>query len=352
MNQKRMRVAPLVAQHRFELTDAPVPDPGPGQVQVRVAYVGVCGSDLHNFAEGSVGDTPSIYPMVLGHEPSGTVVKTGTGVTGWAPGDEAALEPAIYCYHCEFCLRGRHNLCSHIVFLSQPTDPGFFRDYVNLPVHNLLPKPKNIGLKELTLFEPLAVVLHSMEFVQLRTGEDAVVFGSGTIGAMTVAALKMSGAGRVYVVDPVPHRRELAKAMGADVVIDPLQVSAGKEILRETNGRGVDVAIDCATKNGSMDEALIATRSAGRVVITGIPSEPEPTIKFHVARRKELAIFNVRRSNHESELALRVLASESRRFAPILTHTLPLEKIQDAFTMLEHYSDGVGKVCIQIGNAG
>ena len=173
---------------------------------------------------------------------------------------------------------------------------------------------------------------------------------------VTIAAAQMGpiarSESRAAVVRRLIDLMRQAKAMGADVVIDPLQVSAGKEILRETNGRGVDVAIDCATKNGSMDEALMATRSAGRVVITGIPSEPEPTIKFHVARRKELAIFNVRRSNHESELALRVLASESRRFAPILTHTLPLEKIQDAFTMLEHYSDGVGKVCIEIGNAG
>ena len=348
MNEKRMRVAPLVAQHRFELTDAPVPDPGPGQIQVRVAYVGVCGSDLHNFSEGSVGDSQSVYPMVLGHEPSGVVVKTGAGVSGWAAGDEAALEPAIYCYHCEFCLRGRHNLCSHIRFLSQPTDPGFFRDYVNLPVHNLLPKPAGVSLKELTLFEPLAVALHSLEFVQLSMGETVAVFGSGSIGALTIAALKLSGAGRVFVVDPVKHRRDLALEMGADAVIDPLAVSAGAQILKDTGGRGVDVAIDCATKNGSMDEALIAARSGGRVVITGIPSEAEPTLKFHVARRKELAIFNVRRSNHESNLALRILASEAKRFAPLLTHSLKLEKIQDAFTMLEHYSDGVGKVCIDL----
>ena len=179
-------------------------------------------------------------------------------------------------------------------------------------------------------------------------GETVAVFGSGSIGALTIAALKMSGAGRVLVVDPVKHRRDLALQMGADAVIDPLAVSAGAQILKDTGGRGVDVAIDCATKNGSMDEALIATRSGGRVVITGIPSEAEPTLKFHVARRKELAIFNVRRSNHESELALRILGSDAKRFAPLLTHSLKLEKIHDAFTMLEHYSDGVGKVCVDL----
>ena len=348
MNQQRMRVAQLIAQHQFQMTDAPVPDPGPGEVQVRVAYVGICGSDLHNFSEGSVGDTPSVYPMVLGHEPSGVVVKTGAGVSGWAAGDEAALEPAVYCYHCEFCMRGRHNVCSHIRFLSQPADPGFFRDFVNLPAHNLLAKPAGVGLKELTLFEPLAVVLHSLEFVQLRAGETFAVFGAGPIGLMTIAALKMSGAGRVYAVDPVPHRRELARVMGADVVIDPTQVSAGAEIMRDTNGRGVDASIDCAARDGSMNEALLATRNAGRVIITGIPPEPEPALKFHVARRKELAIYNVRRSNNESALALRILATDAKRFAPMLTHTMGLEQIQAGFTMLESYSDGVGKICIEV----
>ncbi len=127
-----MRIAELIEPRRFRLVDGPIHDPAPGEIQVRVEAVGICGSDMHNFTEGSVGDTPSQFPMVLGHEPAGVVVKTGTGVTGWAPGDRAALEPAIYCYNCEFCLSGRHNLCAGIRFLSAPPYPGFFSEYVNL----------------------------------------------------------------------------------------------------------------------------------------------------------------------------------------------------------------------------
>ena len=123
------------------MTDLPIEDPGAGRIQVKVEAVGVCGSDLHAYTEGGVGSTPNVYPMVLGHEPSGTIVKTGPGVTGLSPGDRGALEPALYCYHCEFCLSGRHNVCANIRFLSNPGHPGFFCERINLPAANFRPIP-------------------------------------------------------------------------------------------------------------------------------------------------------------------------------------------------------------------
>ena len=343
-----MRVAELIERRQFRMTEGEVRDPGPGEVRVRVHSVGICGSDLHYFCEGGIGDTPGVFPMVLGHEPTGTVVKTGSGVDGWAPGDRVALEPAIYCYHCEFCLSGRHNVCANLRFLSMPGDPGYFRDYVNLPARNLLPLPENLGFREGTLFEPLAVILHSMKFVALQPGETAVVFGAGPIGLLTIAVLKLSGAGRILAVEPVAHRRELAVALGADAAIDPEAVDPVAEILGETRNRGVDVAVDCAARRGSINHCVHAVRNAGRVVITGIPGETCVPLEFHPIRRKELVIYNVRRSNHESETALHLLREQPGRFAPMLTHTLPLEKVQQAFSMLEHYADGVGKVVIDL----
>src|SRR3954467_6558633 len=113
-----MRVAELVAPLEFRLTDVPIEDPAPGEVQVKVDSVGICGSDIHSYSEGAIGDSPNRYPMVLGHEPAGTILKTGAGVTGLSAGDRGALEPALYCYHCEFCRSGRHNVCANIRFLS------------------------------------------------------------------------------------------------------------------------------------------------------------------------------------------------------------------------------------------
>src|SRR5947208_10747952 len=157
-----MQAAELIALRTFRLTDMPIEDPGPGELQVRVGAVGVGGSDLHAYSEGAVGSTPNIYPMVLGHEPAGRIVKLGVGVTGFAVGDRGALEPALYCYQCEFCLSGHHNVCANIRFLSTPHNPGFFRERVNLPAVNFLPIPTGMSFDQATLAEPLAIALHSL----------------------------------------------------------------------------------------------------------------------------------------------------------------------------------------------
>lgn len=343
-----MRIAQLIAPREFRLVEGGIDDPGPGQVEVRVEAVGICGSDLHSYIHGAVGDTSCVYPMVLGHEPAGVVVKTGPGVTGWRAGDRAAFEPAIYCYHCEHCMAGRHNVCANLRFLSTPEDPGFFRDFVNLPAANLLPLPVGLDATLGTLIEPLAVVLHSMQFVALRPGETAAVIGAGPIGLLTVALLRLSGAGRIFAIDPVAHRRELALRMGADAVVDPQAVDAGADILRDTGRRGVDAAIDCAAKDHTANLCIRVARNAGRVVFTGIPAEVQVPIDFHPWRRKELALYQVRRSNHESERARDLLAADTARFAPLLTHQRPLERIDEAFRIAESYEDGVGKMIVRL----
>jgi L-iditol 2-dehydrogenase len=342
-----MQVAELIGLRQFRLVEREIADPGPGQVQVRLQAVGICGSDMHAYAEGGIGSTRCAYPMVLGHEPAGVVEKTGVGVSGWRPGDRVACEPALYCYHCEFCMAGHHNVCVNLRFLSSPGDPGFFREYVNLPARNLVALPPNLGANEGSLIEPLAVALHSLKFGQPKPGETAVVFGAGPIGLLTIAVLKLSGAGRVWAVDPVSARRELALRMGVDSSLDPNALDAARQILADTAKRGVDVVFDCVAKESSVRQSIQVARNAGRVVFTGIPSELELPIDFHSWRRKELALFQVRRSNHEAEQARDILAAHPSRFAPLITHTRRLDQIAQAFTQLERHEDGAGKIVIQ-----
>jgi L-iditol 2-dehydrogenase len=228
-----------------------------------------------------------------------------------------------------------------------PEDPGFLREYVNLPLTNLLPLPPGLSTAEGTIAEPLAVVLHSLQFASLRPGETAVVFGAGPIGLLTIAALRLSGASRIWAVEPVASRRNLALTMGADTALDPAE-GAARSLLRETGKRGVDVAFDCASKEDTLNECLRATRNGGRVILTGIPSIERVPIEFHVMRRKELALFNVRRSNHETGAALDLLAREAARFRPMLTHALPLDRVQEAFEIAASYGDGVGKMVVAI----
>lgn len=346
-----MRVAELRGVRQFQIVESEPAAPSADEIQVRVEAVGVCGSDLHSYSEGAVGDTPCHYPMVLGHEPAGVVVKTGSNVSGWSPGDRAFFEPAIFCYHCEFCQSGHHNVCRNLRFLSQPGDPGFFRDFVNLPRRNVIAIPPRMTARDATLIEPLAVVLHSLTFAALRPGETAVVFGAGPIGLLTIAALKLAGLGRIWAVDKIPSRMELARHMGADAVVDAGSADPVREIMRETGGRGVDVAFDCATVHGTLNQCIGALRNAGRMVITGIPAELQTPIDFHPMRRKEISLFNVRRSNHETTAALEILKDHMHRFAPMITHTRPLEQIGPAFSQVESYADGVGKMVISLTNS-
>ncbi len=343
-----MTLAELVGPRAFEIREAPSADPGPGEIQVAVKAIGICGSDLHNFSEGAIGDIAVVYPMVLGHEPVGTVLRCGAGASGWSRGDTVALEPAVYCYHCEFCRSGHHNVCANLRFLSSTSDPGFFRDVVNLPAANVLPLPPSVGVNVGTLHEPLAVVLHSLVLARPQLDETALVLGAGPIGLLTIAVLKLSGIRRLWVAEPLAHRRELARAVGADVVIDPREADPVAVVMKDTGRRGVDLAIDCVAKEDSVNQCLHAARNAGRVIITGIPSEVRVPLEFHTLRRKELTFFPVRRSNHDSETALRLLAEHAQLFAPIVTHTRPLTEIQSAFDMLEGSGHDAGKVVLTV----
>lgn len=340
-----MRAAQLIAPFAFRLAEMPIEDPGPGEIQVRVEAVGICGSDLHAYSEGAVGGTANVYPMVLGHEPAGTIVKIGPDVTGLAAGDRGALEPALYCYHCEFCLGGRHNVCANIRFLSSPQHPGFLRERVNLPASNFVPMPAGMSSDHATLIEPLAVALHSLNVASIQAGETVAIFGAGPIGLLTIAALKAVGAGRIWVVEPVAHRRELAKNVGAHVALEP--ADAVREILGGTGQRGVDCAIDCAAKEHTTNHAVLVTRNAGRVALTGIHSTPLVALDGSGMRRKELTVFNVRRSNHESHAALELLAAHTDWFAPMVTHARDMDGITEAFAIASEYRDGVGKMIVR-----
>jgi L-iditol 2-dehydrogenase len=283
--------------------------------------------------------------MLLGHEPAGSIVKTGAGVTSLAAGDRGALEPALYCYHCEFCLSGHHNVCANIRFLSNPHHPGFFRELVNLPASNFLPIPTAMSFNQAALAEPLAIGLHSLRLASIRPGETVAVIGAGPIGLLTIAALRATQAGRIWAVEPLAHRRELARGLGADAALEPDE--AVEEILRATGQRGVDCAIDCAAAEHTTSQAIQLARNAGRVALTGIHSTPFVSMDGSSMRRKELTIFNVRRSNHETQEALDLLQAHAEWFAPLLTHTRQIERIDEAFAIASQYRDGVGKMMVR-----
>lgn len=341
-----MAVATLAAHRQFDIREDTPLAPAPGEVQVRVGAVGICGSDLHYFLDGHIGDVEAVYPMVLGHEPAGVITAIGEGVSGWSVGDRVACEPPIYCYHCEWCMMGRHNLCAHGRFMSSPTDPGFFRSVVNLPSANALPLPERLSLSVASLYEPVSIILHSFRFAEPQVGETAAVFGAGPIGLTTIAALRLAGVRRIVAVEPLEHRRRMALHLGADDVLDPAQGDVVRELKQSTQGRGFDLVIDCATQGDTINQSLMVARPAGRVVVTGVPQARRIELDFHEMRRKELGFFSVRRANHTGQAALRMLGEHAAHFAPMITHQVGLSGIQDAFQMLGACADGAVKVVV------
>ena len=339
-----MRAAELIAPREFRLAEMALEDPAPGEVQIQVNAVGICGSDLHAWGEGTVGDTANRYPMVLGHEPAGTIVKVGSNVTGLSVGDRGALEPALYCYHCEFCRRGLYNVCANIRFLSNPGHPGFFRERVNLPATNFLPIPAALSADHATLVEPLAVAMHSLKFAAVQPEETVAVFGAGPIGLLTIASLRAAGVSRIWAVEPLAHRREMAVQIGAAAALPPEEIAS---IARDTGNLGVDCAIDCAAGEQTTNHAMSVTRNAGRVVVTGIHTGKYVALEGSTMRRKELSIFNVRRSNDEPHGALELLLAHQSWFAPLVTHVRGMDQVSEAFTIAGEYLDGVGKMIVR-----
>jgi L-iditol 2-dehydrogenase len=353
-----MRSIQLLAPHVLEEREMPQPpDPSHGEVTVRIRAVGVCGSDLHWYQDGRIGENPAVYPQVLGHEPAGEVIATGPslyrsagpreGVHELAAGDRVAIEPSITCGHCEHCLRGYHNNCLSSVFLGGPQAPGLFREYVTLPAANCTRVPAGFDYRTATLIEPVAVMMHMLELIEIRAGDTVVVTGAGPIGMLCAAIARASGASRVFIADRLGYRLKLAMSMGADVAIDTTTQSLVETVLDATRGRGADVVLEAAGSPEMANAGIHMARLGGIVMLIGIPSELNPKIDIHGAMMKELRLQTLKRSNHRAQAAVDVLAA-GRIPGSMITHVMPLAETPRAFEMLTNYSDGVGKAVIEI----
>jgi len=340
-----MKSAVLVAAKTIEIQERPLPEPGPGEVRVKLGVVGVCGSDVHYYAHGRIGTQITRYPTLLGHEPAGVVDKVGPGVA-LEEGTRVAIEPAIPCMDCEFCREGRYNNCPHVKFLGTPPTHGIFEQYHCMPAVCCVPIPDSMTLLEAALLEPLGVALHAIHLAKLRLGETVAIFGGGPIGLVTLLCARFAGAGQVFLTDLLLHRLDMAKQLGADAVLQADQGNVGEWIQEQTNGRGVDIAIECAGKQETITHMCEAARIGGRGYIIGIPEEDDLLFPMHTIRRKELLLQNVRRSNGEVEACLGLVASGRINLKPLATHFFPLEQVPEAFDLVLEHKDGVMRAMI------
>ena len=348
--QKTMRAAGLFGLHDVRIIDVPHPgDPGIGEVLVKVEAVGICGSDHHYYNEGAIGGAIVDEGMIIGHEFAGSIAALGPDVDDFEAGQPVAVEPAIPCGTCEFCLAGHPNICPDVLFCGSPNYVGAMAEYIRMPAENCFPLPEDVTPVEGAMLEPLGVAIHTVDLAHLRVGETVAVLGAGPIGLLTAAVARLNGAGVVYMTEPVADRQAFALDYAADAVSDPSKEDVVAAIMDATGGRGVDVAFEAAGASETPDQEAHVARPGGKVVVVGIPDDDTMTMTASVVRRKGLTIKLVRRMKHTYPRAIAMVHSGAIDVARIATHLFPLDAIDRAFEVVDGYNDGVLRAVIQIG---
>ncbi len=318
-----MKTLRLHAPYDLRFHEEPDPTPGPGEALLQVKAVGICGSDLHWYQEGSIGDTGLDHPLILGHE---FVAHTQTG-------ERVAVEPSIACNLCEYCQRGDPNLCENLIFAGQGEDDGALRQQMAWPERCLFPIPDSLSDAEATLLEPLGVAMHAVDLGKLRVGMMVGIFGAGPIGLLILQLAKLSGADNIVVTDRLPHRLEAAQALGASSSVLAVTQEERPKVMAATADRGVDVAFEVAGENEAVASAVAYTRPGGRVILAGIPEGDETSFSASTARRKGLSLKLVRRMKHTFPRAIQMVEHGRIQLSPLVTHTIPFEQAQQAFDL-------------------
>jgi L-iditol 2-dehydrogenase len=257
--------------------------PGPGMVLLRVTAVGICGSDLHTYIDGRIGEWVVQKPLILGHEFGGVVAAVGAdchdGNGDLLPvGVRVAVDPAQPCGRCEMCEQGHPNLCHRLHFCGLYPDDGSLAEYILMPAACCFPIPDAIDDAGAALLEPLGVALHAIDLAKLHVADSVVILGAGPIGLLCLQVAKLAGAAPIYVVDQFPWRLELAAHYGG-VPINFAEQEPVAAVLAATGGRGVDVGIEAAWADHSVQQTAEMARMGGRLVLVGIPGPDKLEMK-------------------------------------------------------------------------
>jgi L-iditol 2-dehydrogenase len=309
----------------LRLVDEAPPEPGAGDELVRVTAVGICGSDLHWYAESSIGDAVLTSPLVLGHE-AGGVIESGP-----RRGRRVAIDPAIPCESCDQCHAGHGHLCPKIRFAGHGATDGALREFVAWPARCLVPVPDSLSDADVAMLEPLGVALHAIRLAEIRPGSRVGVFGCGPIGQFLIQLARVSGATSIVATDVLPHRLAAARAAGATATALVAGGSERRELLEATGGYGVDVAFEVAGEDDALDTSIALAAPAGTVVVVGIPSHDRTSFTASTARRKGLTIKLSRRMNRVYPDVIRLVESGLIDARTAVTASRPLGEFKAAF---------------------
>ncbi len=332
------------------IKEIPKPTAGPGKVVVSIEYVGICGSDVHYYHSGRIGDfiVDLSQDYMLGHECGGVVTEVGEGVTSLKVGDKVAIEPGLTDGTCEFCKQGKYNLCPDVIFLATPPVPGCNMEYIEYPADYCFKLPDKLTTMEGALIEPLSVGMHAANQAEVGVGDTVVILGAGCIGLTTLLSCRAHGCGVVIVSDLVDARLEKAKELGADYVLNGGSCDVLKEIEKITGGQGADKVFETAGSPVTIKQTAFAAKRGGTVTLVGLSTKPEIEYSFAQVMDKELTIKSVFRYRNIYPRAIAAVASGAINVRGIVTHEFDFEHIKDAYDEAVNNKTDLVKAVIKV----
>jgi len=336
----------LSAYNQLEIADFPAPEVNAGEVLVRVAACGICGSDVHGY-DGSSGRR--IPPIVMGHEAAGTVAAVGAGVKGYVVGDRVTFDSTVYCGACAWCERGDVNLCDNRQVIGVSCGDyrrhGAFAEYVAVPEHILYHLPDNLSFAEAAMLEATSVALHAVRVSQVKGEETALVIGAGMIGLLTLQAARALGCGRVMITDVDASRLSLAKEVGAEEILHASGAELVAEVLKRTEGRGVDLAYEAVGRSETVNATIDCTKKGGTVTLIG-NIQPEVTLPLQKVVTRQLRLQGSCASAGEYPQAIELIADGAIKVTPLITAIAPLEEGPRWFSRLHAHEPNLMKVIL------
>jgi L-iditol 2-dehydrogenase len=341
-----MKALVLEQYKKLALLEMPEPEIGAHDVLVRVKSCGICGSDVHGFDGGSGRRIP---PLIMGHEASGVVAKTGAGVSRFREGERVTFDSMISCGRCLFCRQGRPNLCDNRRVLGVSCEEyrrhGAFAEYVAVPEHIVVKIPDNLPFNEAAMVEPVSVAVHAVNITPVRLGDNAVVIGAGMIGLLTLQALRTAGCGRVVSVDLEDDRLALAKQLGADETLNSRSTDIPKRIREMTDGLGADVVMEAVGADATVRMSIESARKGGIVTLIG---NVTATVSFPLQQvvTREISVLGSCASSNDYPACLALMGRGAIRVAPMISAAVPLERGPEMFDRLYQREPNLTKVIL------
>lgn len=344
-----MKKISLTGIKKLELIENPRPQIiNNNDVLLQIDTVGVCGSDMHYYNEGKIGDQIIEFPFAVGHECSAKVVEIGDSVSKVKVGDLVAIEPAVSCHQCSQCLNGREHTCLNLNFLGCPGQiEGCLSEYIVMPEKNCYPVPDNMNGEEAAMVEPLSISYYAVQFLNhIEFKDSAAVLGVGPIGLGIMLFLKNMGIDDILITDKLDYRIHTAKAAGAKWTGNPDKEDI-TALTKEKNHELFDVVFECCGKQEALDQAIDILKPGGTLLIVGIPEVNRISFDISKIRRKEITIQNVRRQNNCIQPVIDLIASGKLNPDFMVTHRFSFDKTNDAFKMVADYKDNVIKALVK-----